>query len=303
VAADAGSAIGHDDRAYRDAGARIVSPAEAWDADLVVKVKELQKADYAHLRASQTLFCFQHLPGEPQRTRRLAAAGVSAIAFEMVRDANANFPLLAPMSAIAGRMAIEVGTQHLGRPPASVLVLGAGHAGTSAAAAARALGAKVTVLRRATATPEAVERAALEADLVVGAVFVPGEPTPKLLSRAVVKRMRRGSVIVDISIDAGGVAETSRATTHAQPTFVVDGVLHYGVANMPAAEPAAAAAALSAAVLPFARELAARGIGRALREDAALRAGVLVWKGRVNHPGIAAEAGLPYTALTDSDLE
>jgi alanine dehydrogenase len=221
----------------------------------------------------------------------------------MVRDANGNFPLLAPMSVIAGRMAIEAGTKHLGRVPANVLVLGAGHAGTSAAAAARATGAKVTMLRRADATPQAIERAALEADLVVGAVFVAGEPTPKLLSRSLVSRMRRGAMIVDVSIDAGGVAATSRPTTHAEPVFVEEGVIHYCVGNMPAADPALASAALSAAALPYARELASKGIARALRDNAALRAGVLVWKGRVNHAGIAREAGLPYTALSDRDLD
>jgi alanine dehydrogenase len=134
-------------------------------------------------------------------------------------------------------------------------------------------------------------------------VFVPGASTPKLLPRALVARMKPGSMIVDISIDAGGVAETSRPTTHSRPTFVEEGVIHYCVANMPSAEPALAAEAISAAVLPFARELAAKGVARAVREDAALRAGVLLWKGRVNHEGIAGEAGLAYTALTDRDLE
>ncbi len=303
VASGAGGGIGHVDASYLDAGASIVTPADAWDAELIVKVKEVQEADYPHLAAGQTLFCFHHLPGEPERTRVLAASGISAIAFEMVRDAAGGFPLLAPMSVIAGRMAIEVGAKHLGRVPRHVLVLGSGKAGLTAAAAALALGATVTVLRRATATPEAVERAALAADLVVGAVFVPGAPTPKLLRRSLVARMQPGSVIVDISIDAGGVAETSRPTTHAAPTFVEEGVIHYCVANMPAAQPAAEAASISAAVLPYAREIAAKGIARAVRANPALRGGVLVWKGRVNHPGIAKEAGLAYTPLSDRDLE
>jgi alanine dehydrogenase len=303
VASGAGGGIGQVDSAFLEAGARIVAPAEAWNAELIVKVKEIQDGDKPHLRPGQALFCFHHLPSEPARTRAVAASGITAIAFEMVRDATGGFPLLAPMSVIAGRMAIEVGAQYLGRAPRSVLVLGSGKAGLAAAAGALALGAEVTVLRRATATREAVERAALEADLVVGAVFVPGAPTPKLLPRALVARMKRGAVIVDICIDAGGVAETSRATTHATPTFIEEGVIHYCVENMPAAQPAAAASAISAAVLPYARELASKGLARAVRESAALRSGVLVWNGRVNHPGIAKEAGLAYTPLSDRDLE
>jgi len=303
VQSGAGARIAFDDDAYRAAGARIVSPAEAWQAELVVKVKELQDADFANVRGPQAIFGFHHLAGEPQRTRRLAAAGVTAIAFEMVRDASGTFPMLAPMSAIAGRMAIEVGTKHLGHAPVNVLVLGAGPAGSNAAGAARDAGASVTVLRRADATPQAIERAALEADLVVGAVFIAGERTPKLLPRSLVSRMRRGAVIVDVSIEEGGVAETSRPTTHAAPTFVEEGVIHYCVGNMPAAEPAAAADALSAAALPYVRELASKGIGRAVRDNPALRGGVLIWKGRVNHAGIAGEAGLPYTSLTDRDLD
>ena len=303
VASGAGGGIGHVDSSWLDAGAQIVAAPDAWDAELIVKVKEVQEADCAHLRAGQTLFCFHHLPGEPGRTRAVAASGITAIAFEMVRDASGGFPLLAPMSLIAGRMAIDVAARHLQRAPRDVLVLGSGKAGLAAAAEALSRGARVTTLRRASATAEAVERAALEADLVVGAVFVPGEPTPKLLPRSLVARMKPGSMIVDISIDAGGVAETSRPTTHAAPVFVEEGVIHYCVANMPAAEPARAAAAISAAVLPFARELASKGIARAVRENAALRSGVLVWKGRVTHEGIAKEAGLAYTALSDRDLE
>jgi alanine dehydrogenase len=303
VASGAGGGIGHVDSSWLDAGVHIVPGADAWDAELIVKVKEVQEADLPHLRAGQTLFCFHHLPGEPQRTRALAASGITAIAFEMVRDAAGGFPLLAPMSVIAGQMAFDVATKALGQAPRNVLVLGSGKAGLAAAAAALAAGAEVTTLRRATATPEAVERAALQADLVVGAVFVPGEPTPKLLPRTLVARMKRGAMIVDISIDAGGVAQTSRPTTHALPTFVEEGVIHYCVPNMPSAQPAAAAAAISAAVLPFTRELASKGIARALRENAVLRSGVVVWKGRVNHPGIAQEAGLAYTPVSDDDLE
>lgn len=313
----AGAGVGAGDDAYRAAGASVVTTREAWRADLVVKVKEIQDPDLAHLPDGATLFCFQHLAGEPGRTRSLAERRATAIAFEMVRDATGSFPLLAPMSEIAGRMAVQQGARLLGRAPKRLLVLGAGHAGLSAALEAKRMGTKVVVLTRSArsceaakargveadiALPQRVEEEALEADMVVGAVFLAATPTPKLLPRRLVARMRRGSVIADISIDAGGVAETSRPTTHADPSFVKEGVIHYCVANIPAAAPAQAAAALSAAVLPHVRAIAMQGLARALLADPGLRAGVLLWRGRVNHPGIAAEAGLPYTALADDDL-
>jgi alanine dehydrogenase len=302
VETNAGEGIGFHDDAYRAAGARLGDAAAAWDTELVTKVKEIQDEDSSWIRSGPAVFGFHHLPGEPERTRRLAKSGVTAIAFEMVRDVKGGYPLLAPMSVIAGRLAIAVGTRYLRRAPRRVLVLGAGHAGQSAARAAATLGAEVDVLRRGTATPDAIERLALEADLVVGAVFVPGTPTPKLLPRPLVARMKRGAVIVDVSIDAGGVAETSRPTTHASPTFIDEGVVHYCVANMPSAVPRESAIALADAVLPFVRELAAKGVARALRENPALLSGLLLWKGRVTHAGIAAEAALPYTVLTDADL-
>lgn len=317
VETGAGLGIGANDEAYRAAGARIATTKVAWRADLVVKVKEIQDADLAHLPEGAALFCFQHLPGEPARTRALAARHVTAIAFEMVRDAQAGFPLLAPMSELAGRMALQQGARLLGRAPRQVLVLGAGHAGLSAAAEATRMGARVVVLTRSArsceeakargfeadlALPQRIEEEALEAEIIVGAVFLAATPTPKLLPRSLVARMLRGSVIADISIDAGGVAETSRPTTHADPSFIEEGVIHYCVPNIPAAAPAEAAAALSAAAWPYVEAIASLGLGRALAVDPGLRAGVLLWRGRVNHAGIAAEAGLPYTALADDDL-
>jgi alanine dehydrogenase len=308
VETDAGRALGHADGDYAAAGARAVSPEETWSAELIVKVKEIQPGEEARAHRGQALFGFQHLVGEPAMTRALAARGVTAIAYEMVRDAAGEFPLLSPMSKIAGTMAVEVGSAILGRVPAKVLVLGAGHAGRHAAEAARAAGAQVVVLSRTAsalaqvATPQAIERHAVDADLVIGAVFVPGMRTPKLLPRALVARMKEGAAIVDISIDAGGVAETSRPTTHAHPTYVEEGVIHYCVANMPAADPRASAAALASAALPYVRELAGRGIGPAVAANPALRAGVLLWKGGVNQAGIAREAGLPYTPLSDAEL-
>lgn len=294
----AGLTAGFDDDAYRDAGAMVVTARDAWDADLVVKVKEMQDEDLVLARRGCAVFAFHHLVGAPERTRRLAAAGLSVIAFEMVRDARGQFPMLAPMSRIAGRMAPAIAHNELGRAPASVLVLGGGHAGQAAAEAARKMGAQVTVLGRGSATPEAVERAALEADLVVGAVFAAGQPTPKLLPRALVRRMKRGAVIVDIAIEEGGVAETSRPTTLEDPTYIEEGVIHYCVGNMPAAWPREASAAISEAALPYVLDMGREGIDEAVAHDPDLAAGTLIWEGRVVHAGIAEEAGLPYTSLS-----
>jgi alanine dehydrogenase len=294
VAAGAGAGTGHADDDYRRAGARIVDADRVFECGLVVKVKELQPAEIARVAAGHAVFGFHHLAGHPQRARSVVASGITAIAWEAVRDAQGGFPLLAPMSVIAGRMALDVAIDAQGRAPADVLVLGAGHAGNAAADAARAAGARVTQLRRATAIPAAIERAALTADLVVGAAFTAGERAPKLLPRALVARMKRGAMIVDIAIEEGGVAETSRATSHDVPTYVEEGVLHYAVPNMPSAMPREATAAISAAVTPFVRAIAAKGLARALAEDAGLRAGVLAFAGRCLHEAIAAEAGLAF---------
>jgi alanine dehydrogenase len=296
----AGLTVGFDDEAYRDAGATIVTARDAWDAELVVKVKEMQDEDFALAPRGTAIFAFHHLVGAPRRTRALAAKGLGAIAFEMVRDAAGRFPMLAPMSRIAGRMAPAIAHAELGRAPSRVLVLGAGHAGKAAADAARELGAEVAVLRRATATPEAVEIHALQADLVVGAVFTAGEPTPKLLPRALVRRMKPGAVIIDICIEEGGVAETSRPTTHESPTYVEEGVVHYCVGNMPAAWPREASAAISQAALPYVLDMARDGIEAALETNTDLRNAVLVWNGRVVDRAIAEEAGLPYTGLQEA---
>jgi len=309
----AGLAIGIADARFEAAGARLASADEAWRSELVVKVKEVQPAELDRVREGPMLFGYQHLAGEPDRALALVRRRASAIAYELVCDERGAFPLLAPMSAIAGRMAVEKAWESLGRAASKVLVLGAGHAGLDAAATARDLGASVVVLTRSASSRDAaaqrlgggvecglaesaaIERHAIDADVVVGAVFVPGTPTPKLLPRTLVRRMRRGAWIADISIDAGGVAETSRATTHAEPTFVDEGVVHYCVPNIPAADPVGASAALARAALPFVRRLAAQGIEAALRADPALRSGLLLWHGALSHRGIAAEAGLPYT--------
>lgn len=296
----AGSGIGRGDDEYQVAGARITDAAAAWGADLVVKVKEIQPADLAWLAFGATIFSFHHLPREPERTRELARRGVTAIAFEMLQDDAGRFPLLAPMSVIAGRMAVEHAARALGHAPSKVVVLGAGNAGLEAERAARAMGSRVVVLGRSGAAR--IEAEVLDAELVVGAVFVAGQPTPKLLPRSLVRRMRRGAVIADISIDAGGVAETSRPTTHAEPTYVEEGVIHYCVPNIPAAAPEEAAAAISSAVLPYVRRIADAGIVESVRGDPHLKRAVLLWRGAVAHPDIAAEAGLPYTPVSDSVL-
>lgn len=314
VESGAGAGINASDEDYRRAGAQLVSRDEAWACDLVVKVKEIQPGEWERLQTGTTLFSFQHLVGAPERTRRLAVAGVTAVAFEMVRGADGGFPILAPMSVLAGRLAIEAGVAHGSRLD-RVLVLGAGHAGREAVRRALDLGVRVTVLCRreasrdalreefgdsleaGLATPAAVEQAALAADIVVGAVFVAGSTTPKLLPRALVARMKRGAVIVDVCIEEGGIAETSRPTSLAQPTFVEEGVVHYAVGNMPASVPELATRALADAALPYVRRLAAQGTKQALHEDAGLRAGVLLWNGHVAHAGIAKEAGLPWSPL------
>jgi alanine dehydrogenase len=290
VQSGAGRGTGFRDDDYRAAGARIVDLAGVWQSELVVKVKELQEQELQQTRAGQTVFGFHHWIGHTDHARRGLAAGITAIAYEAVRDAQGGFPLLAPMSIIAGRMAIDVATQHLGYAPRKVLVLGAGHAGKAAAEAARGIGAEVRVLRRATATPEAIEEQALQSDLVVGAVFTAGEGTPKLMPRSLVARMKRGAMIIDISIEEGGVAETSRATSHEKPTFIEEGVIHYAVPNMPSALPREASDAISAAVLPYVRTLAGKGIANALRGDNGLRAGLLCWH------------GTPYTCASGSDF-
>ena len=317
VQSEAGAGIGLTDRDYERAGATIANGYDAWSADLVVKVKELQDNDFRIAPPGRTVFSFHHLPREPQRTRALAARGDTAIAFENLETHEGYFPLLAPMSAIAGRMAIDVASKLRRGAMARVLVLGAGHAGLSAARVLSRNRIPFALLTRSEgtrdaareqgfmadlATPERIAELARESDVIVGAIFVPGAPTPKLLPRALVRTLAKDTVIVDISIDAGGVAETSRPTSHDKPTFVEHGVIHYCVPNMPAALPAEGSEAISVAALPWVRQLAARGVADAVRESTPLRKAVLLWQGRITHEGIAAEAGLPYTPLSDADL-
>jgi alanine dehydrogenase len=328
VETGAGAGIGDDDAAYREAGARVTaSAAELFAAaDLVVKVKEPQPQEIAMLRAGQMLFTYLHLAPDPEQARALRASGVTAIAYETVTASDGSLPLLTPMSEVAGRLSIQVGAvslqkAHGGRGvllggvagvlPGKVVILGGGVAGTNAIEMAVGLHADVTVVDRSVkrlrelssqfagriqtvySTTAAIESLVLEADLVVGAVLVAGAATPKLVSRDLVRRMKPGSVLVDISIDQGGCFETSRPTTHADPTYLVDGVVHYCVANMPGAVARTATLALTNATLPYVKALATLGWKEAFVRDAHLANGLNVHAGAITHAAVAKSLGVP----------
>ncbi len=328
----AGEGAGIADADYVAAGAELA--ANARDvfarADLVVKVKEPLAVERSMLRADQIIFTYLHLAADRAQTEELIASGVNAIAYETVTDAQGRLPLLRPMSEVAGRMAAQVGAQFLERPhgsrgvllggvpgvaPAQAVVIGAGAVGANAALIAAGMGADVTVtapspdslravaerfgprVRTVTSTRETVEALCRTADLVVAAALVPGAAAPKLISAATVKAMRAGAVIIDVSIDQGGNAETSRPTTHSQPTFVVDGVVHYCVTNMPGAVPRTSTFALNNATRPFVLALADKGLRRALAEDAHLRDGLNVSQGRLTCRAVADALQLPFTPV------
>ena len=318
IQSGAGVGSGYSDDDYREVGVRIVSDARALygETQMIVKVKEPVAPEYALLRADHILFSYLHLAANPELARVLLQLRLTAIAFETV-EADGRLPLLAPMSDIAGRLAVHIGIGLLhhhnggrgvliGGLPSSerghVVVLGAGIAGGNAAAVAAALGAQVTVLApdrpglermhalgpNVTALPSyaaLIERAVVDADLLIGAVLVPGALAPKIVTAAMVKRMKRGSVIVDISIDQGGCVETMRPTTYEKPTFVVDGVIHFGVTNMPGAVPRSASQALSTVLLPYVQRLAARAHDAA--NDPMFKNGFNIADGRIVHPRVA----------------
>lgn len=323
---DAGSGIGADDDVYRKAGAAIVdSAAEVFaSADMIVKVKEPQPAEWQQLREGQILFTYLHLAPDPRQTKGLLESGCTAVAYETVTDRSGHLPLLAPMSEVAGRLAIEAAGTALKRhaggrgvliggvpgvPPARIVVIGGGVVGTHAARMAAGLGAEVSVLDRSIprlreldelfegrvrtrfSTMEAIEQEISDADVVIGAVLVPGASAPKLINREMLKLMRRGSVLVDVAIDQGGCFETSRATTHANPTYEVDGVVHYCVANMPGAVPVTSSQALNNATLPFGIALANDGFS-AILKNPHLRAGLNVYHGRLTNRAVAESLGL-----------
>jgi alanine dehydrogenase len=318
-----GSAIWDED--YGAQGARIVPDAETvfGEAELIVKVKEPQAVEYRRLKPHQILFTYLHLAPDPEQARGLMASGATAIAYETVTDASGGLPLLAPMSEVAGRLSIEAAAIALRRPtggrgvlmggvpgvrPAKVVVLGGGVVGTHAARMAVGLGADVAIIDRAlprlrqldelfegrvrtlASTMEIIETEVLGADVVIGAVLVAGASAPKLVRRDMLARMKRGAVLVDVSIDQGGCFETSRPTTHADPTFEIDGIIHYCVANMPGAVPVTSAQALNNATLPFVIKLADNGLA-AFDRDPHLAAGLNVRDGKIMHAAVAASLG------------
>ena len=325
VEAGAGAAAGFPDAAYRAAGAAIVeTPAEAYAADLVVKVKEPQPDEVKRLREGQLLFCYLHLAAAPGLARELMARGATAIAYETVSKPGGGLPLLQPMSDIAGRLAPQMGalglhTSHGGSgklitglpgvPPARVLIIGAGAVGMSAARTAVGLGARVTMIDRRTdklahaeaqfgarvetrfSSPDAIADSLGHADIVIGAAQIPGRHAPRLISLALLHRMPPGAVLVDVAIDQGGIAETSRPTTHSDPFFVAEGIVHYCVTNMPGAVARTSTKALTHATLPYVQALAAQGLA-ALEADAGLKAGLHVHAGKITHAGLAQDLGL-----------
>jgi alanine dehydrogenase len=334
VETGAGAGIGAEDAAYAAAGAEIVATAAELfrRADMVVKVKEPQAVERAMLRPGQILFTYLHLAPDPEQTRDLMASGAVCIAYETVTDRAGGLPLLKPMSQVAGRMAIQAGASALekahggrgvllggvpGVAPGKVAVIGGGVVGFNAAQMAVGLGADVTILDR---SPDVLERlnnhfgasartlysdkaaiahAVAQADLVIGAVLIPGAAAPKLVTRAMLGTMNPGSVLVDVAIDQGGCFETSRATTHQDPTYVVDGVVHYCVANMPGAVARTSTYALNHATLPFALRLADLGWNAALLADPHLRAGLNVWNGRITNAAVAQALG--YDSVRPED--
>ena len=326
IQAGAGLGSGITDEEFVAAGGRIVpTAADAWAADMVCKVKEPVQDEYRYLRRDQMLFTYLHLAASKPCTEALLSAGTTALAYETVQLPDGSLPLLAPMSEVAGRLATQVGAYHLmrsqggrgllpggvpGVAPASVVVIGGGVAGRHAADIALGLRADVTIfdvslprlreldaayggrVRTLVSNAFAIERAVLEADLVIGAVLVPGRRAPRLVSDELVSRMRKGSVLVDIAVDQGGCFEGSRPTTHDDPTFPVHGSVYYCVANMPGAVPVTSTHALTAVTLPYVLALAANGWREAARADDALAAGLATHDGALLHAGVAQEHGL-----------
>ena len=329
VETSAGVGIGATDDAYRACGGSVVDSAEEIfaTAEMIIKVKEPQAGERAMLREGQLLYTYLHLAPDPQQTRDLVAGGATCIAYETVTSPHGGLPLLAPMSKVAGRMSIQAGAYCLEQPhgglgvllggvpgvdPAKVVILGAGMVGTHATHIAVGMGADVWIIDnnpvaierhwaqfgRSTnsvfSTLDAIERHVLDADLVIGGVLIPGAEAPKLVTAEMVAQMKPGSVIVDVAIDQGGCCETSKPTTHAEPTYVVDEVVHYCVANMPGGVPRTSTYALNNVTLPFALRLADKGGKQALLDDPHLRNGLNVHAGKVTHRKVAEDLGYEY---------
>jgi len=327
VETGAGDGSGYDDAEYRDAGAEIAATAaEVFErAQLMLKVKEPLPPEYPLLRQDLVLFTYLHLASSEELTRSLLAAGITAIGYETVQTDSGTLPLLIPMSEVAGKMAVQVGARYLecdfggrgtliggvpGVPPAEVVIIGCGVVGINAAKVAMGLGAHVTILDvdherlrylddimhgnviTVYSNPYSVGRAARYADLLVGAVLVAGARAPKLVTEDMVRGMKRGAVIVDVAVDQGGCVETIKPTSHSNPVYMLHGVIHYGVPNIPAAVPRTATHALTNATLPYALDVADYGLDEALRRNAALRRGLNLRAGRVMHPAVAAAFGM-----------
>ena len=331
VERSAGAGIGASDADYVAAGAQMMAtPAEIFaKAEMIVKVKEPQAAERRMLREGQILYTYLHLAPDPEQTRDLVKSGAICIAYETVTSPRGGLPLLAPMSQVAGRMSIQSGAHCLekaqggrgillggvpGVAPAKVVILGGGVVGTNAAAIALGMGADTVILEKSTdrmeelvarfgtqlktlySTRGAVEDECASADLVIGGVLVPGAAAPKLVTKAMLKDWKPGSVLVDVAIDQGGCAETSHATTHADPTYIVDGVIHYCVANMPGGVARTSTYALNNVTLPFGLAIADKGVKQALLDDPHLRAGLNVHRGRVTYRAVAEDLGYSYVA-------
>jgi alanine dehydrogenase len=332
VETHAGEGSSITDQEYLQAGAVIVQNAsEVWGkAGLVVKVKEPQQAEYGNFRPGLILFTYLHLAPLPDLTDRLLAAQVNGVAYETIREADGSLPLLTPMSEVAGRMSVQVGAQYLERQnggrgillggvpgvaPASVVILGGGIVGTNAAKIAVGMGAHVTMIDRnlnrlrelddifsgqlvtMASNSWTIGESVRTADLVVGSVLIPGASAPKLVRREMIATMKRGAVVVDVAIDQGGCFETSHATTHTEPTYILDGVIHYCVSNMPAAVPHTSTFALTNATFPYLLELANKGLEGACERHAAIREGVNTYNGYVTHRGVAQSQGREWRPL------
>lgn len=335
IETNAGSGVGFSDQDYRQVGATIVESADEIfeKSEMIVKVKEPQPEECKKLSEGQTLFTYLHLAPDPEQTRLLVDSGATCIAYETVTDAKGTLPLLAPMSEVAGRMSIQAGAHHLqkaeggsgvllggvpGVEPGKVLIIGGGVVGINAAKMAVGLGADVTILDRsldrlrqlddifgnsvktAYSTNDAISHLSANADLVIGAVLIPGAAAPKLLTRDHLKDMKKGSVIVDVAIDQGGCFETSKPTTHEEPCYLVDDVIHYCVANMPGGVARTSTLALNNATLPFTLALANKGTKNALAENEYLRAGLSVHKGAVNCQAVAEALDYTYVPAMDA---
>ncbi len=327
-----GFGSGFEDAAFAKAGAEIINtPQEIYErTQMIMRVKEPQPTEYPLLRKGQIYFAYLHLAASEELTRALIKAGTVNVAYETIQKANGSLPLLTPMSEVAGPMAIQEGAKYLemaqgghgvllggvpGVDPGTVLILGGGVVGINAAKTASGLGAKVYVLDinldrlrylsdvmpsnciSLMSNPAAIRKLIKESDLVVGAVLVPGSRTPKLVDRSMLKTMKKGAVLVDVSIDQGGCFETSKETTHSKPIYTIDGIVHYAVSNMPGAVPKTSTLALTNATLPYAVEIANKGWKRAMRENPEIRSGANIVNGMITYRGVADAFGLKYTAI------